>query len=42
MMPRQLRIEYEGAMYHVMNRGNHGEVIFLDDEDSKGVSNGVY
>ena len=35
MMPRQLRIEYEGAMYHVMNRGNHGEVIFLDDEDRK-------
>ena len=34
-MPRQLRIEYEGAMYHVMNRGNHGEVIFLDDEDRK-------
>ena len=35
MMPRQLRIEYEGAMYHVMNRGNHGEVIFLDDEDRR-------
>src|SRR2546427_483102 len=22
-MPRQLRIEYPGAIYHVMNRGDH-------------------
>ena len=32
-MPRKLRIEYPGATYHVMNRGNHREDIFLDDED---------
>ncbi|MBM3857072.1 MAG: hypothetical protein FJ390_03820 [Verrucomicrobia bacterium] len=32
-MPRQLRIEYEGAIYHVMNRGDHGENIFFDDHD---------
>jgi len=29
-MPRQLRIEYEGAIYHVMNRGDHGENIFFE------------
>ena len=34
-MPRQLRIEYKGARYHVMNRGNHGEVIFLNDDDRR-------
>ncbi len=34
-MPRQLRIEYAGAIYHVMNRGNGGEEIFFDDEDRR-------
>lgn len=34
-MPRQLRIEYAGAMYHVMNRGDQGEDIFLDDQDRR-------
>ena len=32
-MPRQLRIEYPGAIYHVMNRGNGREKIFLDAAD---------
>ena len=32
-MPRELRIEYPGAMYHVLNRGDQREDIFLDDED---------
>lgn len=32
-MPRQLRIEYEGAIYHVMSRGNGGKSIFLDNHD---------
>jgi putative transposase len=32
-MPRQLRIQYPGAMYHVMSRGNRGDPIFLDDVD---------
>ena len=27
-MPRQRRIEYEGALYHIMNRGNYREYIF--------------
>lgn len=32
-MPRQLRIQYPGAMYHVMSRGNQRKDIFLDDVD---------
>jgi len=31
--PRQLRIEYPGAIYHVMNRGDRREPIFKDDLD---------
>src|SRR5260221_3438592 len=34
-MPRQLRIEYPGAIYHVMNRGDRREPIFHDDVDRK-------
>jgi hypothetical protein len=30
-MHRKLRIEYPGAMYHVMSRGDRREDIFLDD-----------
>ncbi len=32
-MPRKLRVEYEGAVYHVMNRGDRREAIFLEDAD---------
>ena len=32
-MPRQLRIEYPGAIYHVMNRGNQRNDIFRDVRD---------
>jgi hypothetical protein len=34
-MARRLRIEYPGAMYHVMNRGDQREAIFRDDEDRR-------
>ena len=34
-MARPLRIEYPGAYYHVMNRGNRREDIFLTDNDRK-------
>lgn len=34
-MGRQLRIEYEGAIYHVLNRGDRREEIFRDDLDRK-------
>jgi REP element-mobilizing transposase RayT len=32
-MSRPLRIEFPGALYHVMNRGNAGGAIFLGDQD---------
>ena len=32
-MARKLRIEYEGAVYHVMNRGDRREPIFKDEQD---------
>ena len=32
-MARPLRIQYPGAYYHVMNRGNRGEDIFITDTD---------
>lgn len=32
-MPRPLRIEYEGACYHVISRGDRREDIFRDDQD---------
>jgi putative transposase len=34
-MSRPLRIEYEGAWYHVMNRGTDRKVIFTKDEHRK-------
>lgn len=34
-MARKLRIEYPGAIYHVMNRGDRRELIFLDDADRR-------
>ena len=32
-VPRKLRIQYPGAVYHVMNRGDRREDIVLDDAD---------
>lgn len=32
-MARKLRVEYLGAIYHVMNRGDRREPIFKDDAD---------
>jgi len=32
-MPRKPRVEYAGAFYHVMSRGDRGEVIYRDDAD---------
>lgn len=32
-MPRQVRIEFAGAMYHVMARGNRRGAIMRDDHD---------
>ena len=32
-MPRRLRLEFEGAIYHVMTRGNARQDIVHDDDD---------
>ncbi len=32
-MARPLRVQYPNAYYHVMNRGNSGEAIFITDSD---------
>jgi len=32
-MGRAWRIEFEGALYHVMSRGNEGNDIFVEDKD---------
>ena len=32
-MPRQVRVEFEGALYHVMARGDRREAIVFGDED---------
>jgi len=32
-VPRKLRMEYAGAIYHVINRGDRREDIFRDQED---------
>jgi putative transposase len=34
-MPRPLRIEYAGAVYHVMARGNHKQAIYADNRDRR-------
>ncbi|HDZ84165.1 MAG TPA: addiction module toxin RelE, partial [Nitrospirae bacterium] len=32
-MARPLRIEYEGAVYHITSRGNARQSIFRDNQD---------
>src|SRR6266436_345963 len=32
-MARKLRVQYPGAIYHVMNRGDRREAIFTSDKD---------
>jgi hypothetical protein len=32
-MSRPWRIEFEGALYHVLSRGNEQQDIYLDNED---------
>ena len=34
-MARSIRIEFPGAFYHVMARGNRREAIFPDDDDRR-------
>lgn len=35
-MARPLRLEFAGAIYHVMARGDHRETIYTDDQDRRG------
>ncbi len=32
-MPRMMRVQYPGAIYHIMNRGDRRENIYVDDVD---------
>ena len=32
-MPRRIRVQFAGALYHVMARGNERREIFRDDRD---------
>src|SRR5437879_699874 len=34
-MARKLRVQYPGALYHVMNLGDRGEPIFKDDDERR-------
>lgn len=34
-MARKVRIEYPGAAYRLMSRGNRGADIFIDDDDRR-------
>ncbi len=36
-MARNLRLEYEGAMYHVINRRNYRADVFATDGGEEGV-----
>jgi putative transposase len=35
IMPRPLRVQFPGAIYHLMNRGDRREPIFRDDQDHR-------
>ena len=37
-MTRLICVEYAGATYHVMGRGNQGKAIYGSDEDRRWVS----
>jgi hypothetical protein len=34
-MARKIRLEYAGAVYHLMARGNQGRRIYGNDQDRK-------
>src|SRR5947208_10643283 len=40
-MPRKLRLQYPGAMYHLMSRDDRREKIFLDDVDRQSRRRGI-
>jgi REP element-mobilizing transposase RayT len=40
-MPRRLRIEFEGAIYHVIARGNARQKIVGDDAERRRLTHGL-
>ena len=40
-MARKIRVEYPGAIYHVISRGDRREAIFRDDVDREGFLNAL-
>ena len=40
-MSRPLRIQFEGALYHVINRGTARQTTFVDDDDYQAFLNTV-
>ena len=40
-MARPLRIEFPGAIYHVMSRGNARQTVFCDDSDYQRLIKGL-
>src|SRR5688572_15957094 len=41
-MPRQLRLEFPGAVYHVINRGNYRSWIFQSDRTKQAFENCLF
>ena len=39
-MPRQIRREFAGAIYHLMNRGDRREEIFRNGMDRRTIGDG--
>ena len=37
-MARKIRVEYEGAIYHLMSRGDRREPIFKEEVDGEGIA----
>ncbi len=40
-MARQWRIEFKGALYHILSRGNEQRDIFFEDDDLEDVDDFV-
>jgi putative transposase len=41
-MPRKLRIEYPGAVYHVISRGNYRKELFLSENTGKAFERTIF
>jgi REP element-mobilizing transposase RayT len=41
-MARKLRLEYPGAVYHVINRGNYRQAVFATDKTKQAFENCLF